>query len=157
VKVEDRKPGVYLCKGCGIGEAVSVDELEAAASEMKAPLCRQHDALCNEDGVAAIKKDLAEGAANQVIVAACSSRVMTDRFDFNGTQVIRANLREQVVWSHPAGDEDTQMLAADNVRMAIAQASKTAPPEPWTEGEFSQRILVVGGGVSGLSAATSAR
>jgi len=52
--VEDRKPGVYLCKGCGIGEAVSVDELEAVAGEMKAPLCRQHDSLCAEDGVAMI-------------------------------------------------------------------------------------------------------
>jgi quinone-modifying oxidoreductase subunit QmoB len=154
--VEDRKPGVYLCKGCAIGEAVSVDELEAVASEMKVPLCRQHDNLCAEDGVATIKKDLAEGAVNQVVIAACSSRVMTDRFDFDGTQVIRANLREQVVWTHPAGDEDTQMMAADNLRMAIAQASKTAPPEPWTEGAFSQRILVVGGGVSGLSAAREA-
>ena len=154
--MEDRKPGVYLCKGCGIGEAVSVDELETVAGEMKAPLCRQHDAFCADDGVAAIKKDLADGTVNQVVMAACSSRVMTDRFDFDGTQVIRANLREQVVWSHPAGDEDTQMLAADNVRMAIAQAGKTAPPEPWTEGEFSQRILVVGGGVSGLSAASEA-
>ena len=45
---------------------------------------------------------------------------------------------------------------ADNLRMAIAQAGKTAPPEPWSEGEFSQRILVVGGGVSGLSAAREA-
>ena len=154
--MEDRKPGVYLCKGCGIGEAVSVDELEAVAGEMKAPLCRQHDSLCAEDGVAMIKKDLAEGTVNQVVIAACSSRVMTDRFDFDGAQVIRANLREQVVWTHPAGDEDTQMMAADNLRMAIAQAGKTAPPEPWSEGEFSQRILVVGGGVSGLSAAREA-
>jgi quinone-modifying oxidoreductase subunit QmoB len=154
--VEDRKPGVYLCKGCGIGEAVSVDELEAAAGEMKAPLCRQHDCLCAEDGVATIRKDLADGIVNQVVIAACSSRVMTERFDFDGTQVIRANLREQVVWTHPAGDEDTQMMAADNLRMAIAQAGKTALPEPWTEGDFSQRILVVGGGVSGLSAAREA-
>ncbi len=154
--MEDRKPGVYLCKGCGIGEAVAVDELEAVAGELKAPLCRQHDSLCAEDGVAMIKKDLAEGTVNQVVIAACSSRVMTDRFDFDGAQVIRANLREQVVWTHPAGDEDTQMMAADNVRMAIAQAGKTEPPAPWTEGEFSQRILVVGGGVSGLSAAREA-
>jgi quinone-modifying oxidoreductase subunit QmoB len=154
--VADRKPGVYLCQGCGIGEALSVDELETVAGEMKAPLCRRHEAFCSDEGVETIRTDLAEGAVNQVVVAACSSRVMTDRFDFDGTQVIRANLREQVVWSHPAGDEDTQMLAADNLRMALAQASKTAPPEPWTEGEFSQRILVVGGGVSGLSAAREA-
>jgi len=82
--------------------------------------------------------------------------VMTDRFQFNGAQVIRANMREQVVWCHPAGDEDTQMLAADQLRMAITKATKSNAPEPWKEGDFSEKILVVGGGYVGLSAALEA-
>ena len=155
--MEDRKPGVYLCSGCGIGDAVSVDELEQVAnSEFKIPTCRQHEALCSDEGVAVIAKDVADGTVNQAIIGACSQRVMTDRFQFDEAQVIRANLREQVVWCQPAGEENTQMMAADNVRMGIAQAAKITPPEPSLEGEFSRTILVVGGGTAGLNAAREA-
>ncbi len=155
--MEDRKPGVYICKGCGIGEAVSADGLEQVATgDERMPLCRQHDFLCSDDGLAEIAKDVEAGEVNQAIVAACSPRVMTDKFQFGAAQVIRANLREQVAWTQPAGEEDTQMLAADNMRMAIAQARKSSPPEPSKDGDYTRTILVVGGGVAGLSAAAEA-
>ena len=152
--MENGKTGVYLCKGCGIGDAVSVDDLEKVATgEFAVPLCRQHDCLCSEDGVKTIARDIGDGAVDRVVIAACSHRVMTDRFDFGGTQVTRANLREHVVWTHPPGEENTQMMAADNVRMGIAQAANSRAPEARTGGPLSRRILVVGGGVTGLTAA----
>jgi quinone-modifying oxidoreductase subunit QmoB len=154
----ERKPGVYLCKGCGIGDAIDMDALEkVVTSEQKIAHCTKHNAFCSEDGVALIRGDIENGAVNQAIIVACSHRVMTDRFSFNsGSQVIRANVREQVAWCQPAGDENTQMMAEDYVRMAIAQSKKTTPPEPWKEGAFSQTVLVVGGGVTGLTAAKEA-
>jgi len=69
------KPGVYLCKGCGIGDAISVDALEQiAATDYKVPVCRQHDMLCGDEGRALIDADLADGSVNQAIIAACSPR-----------------------------------------------------------------------------------
>jgi quinone-modifying oxidoreductase subunit QmoB len=150
-------PGVYLCNGCGIGDAVSVDALEQIAnSEYKVPVCRQHDFLCGDEGRALIDADLAEGSVNQPIIAACSSRVMTDRFTFDGVPAIRANLREQVAWNQPAGEEDTQMLADDYLRMAISQAAGTTPTVAAPDGEYSRTVLVLGGGSTGLSAAIEA-
>lgn len=155
------KPGVYLCKGCGIGDAISVDALmQIAATDYKIPVCRQHDFLCSDEGRALIDTDLADGSVNQPIIAACSPRVMTDRFTFDGTTAIRANLREQVAWSKPAAKEDagddTQMLADDYLRMAIAQAAQTSATVAAPEGEYSRTILVLGGGTTGLSAALEA-
>jgi quinone-modifying oxidoreductase subunit QmoB len=151
------KPGVYLCKGCGIGDAVSVDALEQiAANDYKIPVCRQHDFLCGDEGRAMIDADLADGSVNQPIIAACSPRVMTDRFTFNGAMAIRTNLREQVAWSQPAGEEDTQMLADDYLRMAIVQAAQTSATVAASEGEYSRTILVLGGGTTGLTAALEA-
>ncbi len=153
----EKKTGVYLCGGCGIAEATSLDALDAVAvKEFKVPYCRRHDFLCGEDGLRTIRDDVTAGKVNQVVIAGCSPRVNADRFRFDGAQVIRANLREQVAWTQPAGIDDTGMLAADYVRMAITEAGKSNPPLPYQEGPYSERILVVGGGISGLTAAREA-
>jgi quinone-modifying oxidoreductase, subunit QmoB len=157
MSAQEKKLGVYLCGGCGIAEAAPLAGLEkVAVKEFKASLCRKHDYLCGEEGLKLIRDDVAEGVMNQAVIAACSPRVNQDKFRFDGVQVIRANLREQVAWTQPAGAEDTEMLAADYVRMAITEARKIKVPEPYTEGPFSERILVVGGGLTGLTAAREA-
>jgi quinone-modifying oxidoreductase subunit QmoB len=149
--------GVYICEGCGIGDAIDIDAITAIATdELKIPVCRKHGQLCGDEGIKLIADDVASGAVAKPVIAACSPRVMADKFAFDGAYTVRANLREQVVWCHPAGDEDTQMLATDQVRMGIAQAKKSEQPVPWTEGDFSEAILVVGGGYVGMTAAQEA-
>ncbi len=155
--MEDKKPGIYLCEGCGIADAISMDELaNTATTELGIANCQRHAAFCSDEGIAVIAKDVKAGETNQPIIAACSHRVMADKFTFEGAQTVRANLREQVAWTQPAGEENTQMLAADNLRMAAAQALKIDPPEAHWQGVVSATLLVVGGGVSGLTAALEA-
>ncbi len=153
----EKKLGVYLCGGCGIAEAASLDALEkVAVKEFKAPFCKKHDYLCGEDGLKLIRDDAAAGTMNQAVIAACSPRVNQDKFRFDGVQVVRANLREQVAWTQTPGKDDTEMAAADYIRMAITEARKIKVPVPFTEGPFNERILVVGGGLTGLTAAREA-
>ncbi len=153
--MSERKTGVYLCSGCGIGEAVPMAALEGVARTEYKLEPKTHACLCGDEGVEMIRADIAAGV-NQVVVAACSARVMTDRFAFEPVLTLRADLREKVIWSHPAGDEDTAALAEDSLRMALAAAPKVKFPEPWIEGDYSQRIAVLGGGVTGLNAAREA-
>ena len=89
------------------------------------------------------------------MIAACSLRVNTDVFRFQPAFVERVNLREQVVWSHPARHDETQALAEDYLRMGLVRAQKAAPPTPYTEAN-ERTVLVVGGGDAGINAATSA-
>ena len=52
----EKKIGVYICKGCGIDEAVEIDKFEEVATkEMKPPVYKIHDALCSPEGIALIK------------------------------------------------------------------------------------------------------
>ncbi len=153
----DKKFGVYICTGCSIGDSLDMEALnKVATEEYKAPVCRNHGALCSDEGAQIIKDDIAGEGINTVVVAACSPRVMYDVFDF-GREVIqdRVNLREHVVWCQPPNDEDTQMLAEDYLRMGIAKAQKMELPEPHIE-EIDRTILVIGGGVTGMKAALEA-
>ena len=151
----DKKIAVYICTGCGIGEALDIEQLgKVATSGCKAAVCKNHPILCSSEGAQLIRDDIANEGVNTLIVAACSQRVMYDVFNFEGTILDRVNLREQVVWSHPANDEDTQMMAEDYLRMSAARMKQTEPPEPFKpEQEMSKDILVVGGGTTGMTAA----
>ena len=152
-----RKPCVYLCEGCGIKDALDLDSMaNVATMEKGVPEAKRAAALCEGDGLDMLKKDMEPGDVNQAILVACSPRVMAETFRELPGQVFRANVREQVIWTQPANDEDTQMMAEDNLRMAVAQAEKSEPPEAYWNSASSLKMLVVGGGVSGLTAALEA-
>jgi len=151
----EKKLAVYVCRGCDIGASLDLDALRTVATdEFEVETCREHDCLCGAAGRELIRQDVLDGVTTPV-VAACSPRFMIDAFTFDGCRTERVNLREHVVWSHEPNDEDTQMLAEDYLRMGIARAKKAELPEPF-QADIDDTVLVVGGGVSGMSAALGA-
>ncbi len=149
------KLGVYVCSGCGIGERLLAGSLtKIAKCEFAAPVAQSARAFCLEEAEW-IRNDVGKGVVDSVVIAACSPRVNTDVFAFPGATVERVNIREQVAWSHPAGDPEAQAMAEDHLRMGIARAAKRKAPAPYTEAN-ERRVLVVGGGIAGLNAALHA-
>jgi quinone-modifying oxidoreductase subunit QmoB len=166
----DKKYGAYICTGCGIGESLDTDALKDVAAE-EGFAVQTHAMFCGKAGVEVLKKDIAENGINTLLIAACSRRVNFDVFRFEGCIVDRVNLREQVVWSHPRSEfprltEDqkddgvhfdrVQMLADDYLKMGMARVKKVDLPAPYKLDAFNRRILVIGGGITGLSAALEA-
>jgi len=151
----DTKIGLYICKGCDIGKTLDVDAL-VSGTGAKTAVCISHDALCSPEGVQRIKDDIAEQGLNRVVVAACSNRVFPELFEF-GDKVLthRTNLREQVAWCHEPNDEDTQVLAEDYINMGLTRVANSEPPEPFLA-DTSKEIMVVGGGMTGMTAAKAA-
>ncbi|MDY7037240.1 MAG: FAD-dependent oxidoreductase [Thermodesulfobacteriota bacterium] len=154
----EKKLAAYVCTGCDIGDVLDIDQLsEVATDECGVPLCKDHPNLCSQEGVDLIKKDIEGEGANALIIAACSHRVMYDVFNFDNCIVDRVNLREQVVWSQKPNDEDTQLMAEDYLRMGVAKVNAMELPEPFKpEQEISRDILVVGGGLTGMTSALEA-
>jgi quinone-modifying oxidoreductase subunit QmoB len=150
----DKKLGVYICSGCAIGESLDTGKLAKVATlEGKAALCKVHPILCSGEGVELIRKDLADGVVNAITIAACSPRMKTDAFAFDPLTILeRVNLREHVAWCHAPKDEDTQMVAEDYLRMGIAKTQRTEKCEPVSD-PISKKLLVVGGGLAGITAA----
>ena len=153
----EKKYGVYICKGCGIGEAVDIEKLtNIATKDMKVPLCKTHDILCSPEGLQLIKDDIKNEGVNTITIAACSPRVKYEEFDFPGTITERANIREFVAWTQPAMTDETQSVAEDYLMMGIVKTQKGDLPEPNILEGLSNTLLVVGGGISGMTAALSA-
>ena len=152
-----KKLGCYVCSGCGIGPAVDTAKLaKLAERELRVPVCRVHPFLCGPEGLQLIHNDIQAGGVNAVVIAACSPRVKAEVFRFDPKMVFeRVNLREHVAWCQEPQHEDTQMMAQDYLRMGIVKAQKAEPLEPVAE-TVSKRILVVGGGAAGLTAALEA-
>jgi quinone-modifying oxidoreductase subunit QmoB len=159
----DKKYCAYICAGCGIGDALDLEALAGVVTGEMSMECKTFDCLCGAEGRALIEKDIAAGV-NTVVVGACSPRVMTQEFDFGKDKItVRANLREQVVWSEvkPAEGEEPhseaaaflQETASDYMRMACTRAKKTDLPDPYQLEILNKTILVMGGGLAGLTAA----
>ena len=153
---QDKRVGAYICRGCGIGERLDTDRLERIATrEGKAGFVKQHDFLCSQDGIDTIRADLESGEATAAVLCACSPRAKSEAFRFEGAAVARASLREGVVWSR-SGDDDAetvQEMADDHVRMACAEIRFIDVPAPSREQILNKTILVVGGGLTGMTAA----
>ena len=164
----DKKYCVYLCSGCGIGDALDMEALAEVVTGEMSMECKTSNCLCGKEGRALMEKDMNENGVNTFIVGACSPRVMQREFSFgDGTITCRANLREQVVWSEvkPAEGEEPHAEAAaflnetaqDYLRMECTRAQKTELPNPYTlEEGTNKKILVMGGGLAGMTSAIEA-
>ncbi len=156
----DNKHAAYLCGGCGIAGRLDMAGLEKVAQkEGKMALVRTHEFLCSSAGVGTIRADIEREGVTHVAIAACSRRAKAEAFDFDGLPVARANLREGVVWARPATDdarETTQEMAEDYVRMACAELKKLSRATGNPATASCTRLLVVGGGFTGLTAALEA-
>ncbi len=153
----DHKIGVYIDTGYGIGEALDIEALsKVATGEFKVPVCRAEAYWSDPEKLAIIRNDIASEGLTTVIIAGPSQRLFQAEFTFEGIITERINLREQVVWVQPPNEEDTQMLAEDYMRMGITKASKYDDRAPYKPEEMEKGILVIGGGVTGLTAALEA-
>ncbi len=154
---DEKKLGAYLCTGCGIGDRLDTSQLETTATrDGKAKYCKTSDFLCSKAGVEMIQKDIDDGEVNHVIIAACSRRAKTEAFRFDNVALSRANLREGVIWVRPNTDEaqeTTQEMADDYIRMACAESKHMNIPTPSEERSLNKTVLVVGGGITGMTSA----
>src|SRR5207253_9922855 len=152
------KTDLYVCTGCGIGDAVDAGLLAALGDEALKRPGHVAGPLCIPEGVAALRDGLAAAEAGRVVIAACSERVNHDVFSpasLGVNMVGRVNIRELVAWSKPPGEHETQLLAEDYVRMGIQRLLWSRKPDR-QERDIETALLVVGGGISGLTAALEA-
>jgi len=154
---DDKKFAGFICTGCGIGDRLDAGQLETTAKrDGKMATCQQHEMLCSKEGVQLIRDAIDNDGATHIMIAACSRRAKVEAFSFPDVAMSRANLREGVIWARPDNEENqetTQEMADDYIRMACAEVKYMNTPKMSGEQALTKNILVVGGGVTGMTAA----
>ncbi|MBN1483689.1 MAG: FAD-dependent oxidoreductase [Chloroflexia bacterium] len=163
VASEDPRVGVFVCH-CGSNIAGVVDVKDAVDYARSLPgVIHAEDLLytCSEDGLRAIQEALEEHDVNRVVVASCTPLTHEPLFQdtirevgLNPYYFELANIRNQCSWVHQDAPAAATAKAKDLIRMAVARVC-TLEPLHRVEIPVTQRALVVGGGLSGMTAALS--
>jgi len=156
---EEERIGVYVCH-CGTNIAGTVDcrQVSEYAQGLKGVVVSQDDTYtCSEPGQNQIVEDIKNHKLTKVVVASCSPKMHERTFrktiadaGLNPYMLEMVNLREQCSWVHKDKKEATDK-AKDLVRGGVYRAAQLQALVP-KEVSLSKDVLVVGGGIAGISA-----
>lgn len=161
--VSSPRVGVFVCR-CGkdIGGVVDVPALVEYAKGIPGVAYAEEDAFaCSTTGLERIEDAIRSNNLERVVVAACTPRThevvfqsVLERAGLNKYLVEMANIREQCSWVHREEPGKATNKAKDLMRMAVAKARLLSP---WEDPEVKQNpnVLVIGGGISGMSSSLS--
>ena len=161
VRGETPRIGVFVCRcGTNIAGVLDVPDIAQYARALPSVVYVEENLFsCSQDTQEKMAQVIKEQKLNRVVVAACSPLTHEPLFQetmvnagLNKYLFEMANIRNQCSWVHGAEKEAGTEKAKDLVRMAVA---KVALFEPMADPEIkiNQNALVIGAGISGMSAA----
>jgi len=153
--------GVFICHcGSNIGGFLDVPSVVKYAKTLPHVVFAEEGLYaCSQDSQNHIKELIKEKDLTRVVVASCTPRTHEPLFQdtireagLNPSLFEMANIRDQCSWVHMNEPELATEKAKDLVRMAIAKASRLKPLSNISL-DITHKGLVIGGGVSGMTAA----
>ena len=157
---EELRVGVFICD-CGSNIAGHLDcksVTEYAGTLPGVVFTKENLYTCSESGIVEIQKAIKENKLNRVVVASCSPRTHFPIFSSSCAQAglnpylfEMVNIRDQCSWVHMGKKDIATSKAMDLVRMGVAKSTSLEPQDE-IESSLTRKILVIGGGIAGLSA-----
>ena len=153
--------GVFVCQcGSNIASIINVDELTTYAKTL--PDVAHAESMsypCSQKGQDEVVASVKKNKLDRVVVAGCSPRLYEPTFqrcvskaDLNPWLFEMANIREFSSYCHKADPAKATEKAKDTLRMAVAKARLLEPLKP-IELPLTRKVMVIGGGIAGISAA----
>jgi heterodisulfide reductase subunit A len=162
--------GLFLCSCRGtLDEMLDFAALTAAGAHLRGVThVERLDAACERSGLAAIERAAAEHDLNRIVIAGCSPHLYAERLDALMSRIglpprllARANIREGAAWAFADNGSAAHApamataVARSQVAIAVAGLRETpyrpvhlVPPQ-----DGARRVLVLGGGLAGMTAA----
>ncbi len=161
VSAEAPRVGVFICDcGDNIGGVIDVESLAQKARGLAGVhLAEGVGHGCSREAMARIEETIRAAGLNRVVLAGCSPRTHESRFQdvlrragLNKYLLEIANIRDQATWVHYNSPRKAAEKAFSLVAMAVAAVLRARPLTDQTL-PMNKDILVVGGGVAGMTAA----
>jgi len=158
---EELRIGVFICHcGTNIASVVDVDAVTEYAKGLPGVVYAEHPLYtCSQDSQERMRELIEEHNLNRVVTSACSPTTHEPLFmstmqqaGLNKYYFDMANIRDQCSWVHPNDPELATEKSKRLTRMAVANATAGQPLDEM-EFEVDSRLLIVGGGVAGMTAA----
>jgi heterodisulfide reductase subunit A len=161
VSKEEPRIGVFVCHcGINIGGVVNVPEVVKYAKTLPNVVYAEANLYtCSQDTQKLIREKIIDNKLNRVIVASCTPRTHEPLFKetvqeagLNPYLFEMTNIRDQCSWVHMHEHEKATEKAKDLVRSIAAKAKLLKPLEKPII-NVTPVGLIIGGGVSGMTAA----
>jgi len=159
----DIRAGVYLCQ-CGgqISDVLSLNRIEKAVSKNpKVCFVNIKNFPCSKTGLRAIQSSIREKNLNRIVVAGCSPRMMQQLFvrtiteaGLNPNFLEMANVRDFCARVHQKEKSAATNKAINLIQGAINKVALNLPQENLIR-EINKEVVVIGGGIAGISSALS--
>lgn len=155
---EDLKLGVFICKcGGNISDIVDVERLKDLISS-EVSVVEIYENLCSLNGRKIIRDNIINKGLDRVIIVACSPISHEKTFQdyikpLNPYLMDMVNIREQCSWVH----EDKELASSKAltlIKASIEKVKKAQAVDPILC-HTPESVAVIGGGISGISAANS--
>jgi heterodisulfide reductase subunit A len=158
---EEPRVGVFVCHcGLNIAGVIDVEEVTQYAKTLpNVVFAIRNRYTCADPGQGEIRKAIKEHRLNRVVVAACSPRLHEPTFrrciaesGLNPYVFEMANIREFSSWCHPSTPKEATEKAKEIVKIAVAKA-RLLQELKMIEVPVTNKALILGGGIAGISAA----
>lgn len=161
--IMDSKIGVFICDCNGeIGSTIDIDMIINKLSfDEEITFAEKIPYACSPHGEEIIQQRIRNDSLNRLVLLSCSPRIMEKRFQkvcadagLNPSLLEMVNLRDQCAWIHQNDPDDANRKAWDIIKIGIERARYLTPIETM-KAEIYPVVAVIGGGLSGMTAALS--
>ncbi len=158
---QEPRIGIFLCDcGTNISSIIDVPQvIEASKGISGVKFVERDSSLCSSAGTKKIRETIERSGVDRVVFAGCSPKNYGSLFEsvcqkagINRYLVAFANIREQCAWAHQDRPKEATIKAINTVQMAAARLQKSEPLQE-LEIEVHPSTLIIGGGISGMTAA----
>ncbi|MCW4055234.1 MAG: disulfide reductase, partial [Candidatus Bathyarchaeota archaeon] len=154
--------GIYVCEcGGNIGDVVDVKVVLEAVKGWEGVMDAKYQKyLCSKPSQEVIVEAVKKHSLDRVVIASCTPRMhlptfqsVLERAGLNPYMLEFVNIREQDSWVHgPKPSPEATKKAISLIRGGYEKSRELEPLESISE-KSSREILIVGGGIAGITAA----
>ena len=159
---ETPRIGIFVCEcGGNIGDVIDVKAVvDAVKNWENVVIAKQNKYLCSKPAQEMILEAIKKNNLDRVIVASCTPRMhlttfqsVLERAGLNPYMLEFVNIREQSSWVHgPHASAEATKKAISLIRGGYERSKLLEPLETISE-KGSREILIIGGGIAGITAA----